>query len=270
MADNIIRNDIVQVDFKTDLTELTKLNKEIDELRKSLKGDLGDDAFDDLKDNAKESTKDMDKLKDTVKKVGNTSLTKLTSGLKQIKTKLTDIGKKAAVQAYNGLKKVAGVSFKMLGAGLTATATALGAVVAKSVTAFADYEQLVGGVETLFGTGGLDLQDYAKSVGKSVSDVKKEYDGLMSAQGEVFKNANNAYKTAGLSANEYMDTVTSFSASLISSLKGDTEKAASVADMAISDMSDNANKMGTPMESIIETYQSLAKGNFAIYLKSAA
>lgn len=101
---------------------------------------------------------------------------------------------------------------------------------------FADYEQLVGGVETLFGES---------------SDIVQEY-------------AQNAYKSAGLSANEYMSTVTSFSASLLQGLGGDTEQAAKIADMAIQDMSDNANKMGTDMASIQNAYQGFAKQNYTM------
>ncbi|MFU1842224.1 hypothetical protein ACM6QH_13930, partial [Enterococcus faecium] len=77
-----------------------------------------------------------------------------------------------------------------------------------------------------------------------------QFDQLNSAQSEVMNNAKNAYKTAGLSANAYMETVTSFSASLIQSVGGDTQKAAKLADQTIVDMSDNANKMGTSMEAI--------------------
>lgn len=111
------------------------------------------------------------------------------------------------------------------------------------ISDYADFEQLTGGVETLF---------------KDSSDLVMEY-------------ANNAYKTAGLSANAYMETVTSFSASLLQSLDGDTKKAASAADLAITDMADNANKMGSSMESIQNAYQGFAKQNYTInYLMSAA
>ena len=106
----------------------------------------------------------------------------------------------------------------------------------QAITSYAEYEQLIGGVETLF---------------KESSGTVEEY-------------ANNAYKTAGLSANEYMSTVTSFSASLLQSLNGDTEKSAQVADMAITDMADNANKMGTSMESIQTAYQGFAKQNYTM------
>ena len=131
---------------------------------------------------------------------------------------------------------------KAVVAGTTAMAMGVGVLVKNSVEQFAEYEQLVGGVETLF---------------KNSSNKVKEY-------------ANNAYKTAGLSANEYMDTVTSFSASLLQSLGGDTEKSAEVADQAITDMSDNANKMGTSMEMIQNAYQGFSKQNYTINLMSVA
>ena len=145
-----------------------------------------------------------------------------------------------------------------------AAATAVTALVSKSVGAFADYEQLTGGVETLFGAGGRSVEEYAQSVGKSVSDIQGKYDSLMSAQNAVLENANKAYMTAGMSANEYMDTVSGFSASLISSLGGDTNKAADYANSALVDMSDNANKMGTDMESIKNAYQGFAKQNYTM------
>lgn len=145
-----------------------------------------------------------------------------------------------------------------------AAATAVTALVSKSVGAFSDYEQLTGGVETLFGSGGRSVEEYAQSVGKSVSDIQGKYDSLMSAQNVVLENANKAYMTAGMSANEYMDTVTGFSASLISSLGGDTNKAADYANSALVDMSDNANKMGTDMESIKNAYQGFAKQNYTM------
>lgn len=106
----------------------------------------------------------------------------------------------------------------------------------EALSSYADYEQLTGGIETLF---------------KGSSDAVMQY-------------AADAYKTAGLSANEYMETVTGFSASLISSLGGDTAKAAELANMAITDMSDNANKMGSDMESIQNAYQGFAKQNYTM------
>ena len=142
-------------------------------------------------------------------------------------------GGKAAEESgskFEGFGKV----LKTVGVALGAVAVAAGAAAVKLgkevIAAYADYEQLVGGVDTLFKDSSQEIQRYAA----------------------------NAYKTAGLSANEYMETVTGFSASLIQSLGGDTEKAAKYADMAITDMSDNANKMGTDMSSIQNAYQGFA------------
>ena len=119
---------------------------------------------------------------------------------------------------------------------VTVASTAISALTGVAIKNFAEYEQLVGGVETLFGNS---------------ADKVKQY-------------ANEAYKTAGLSANEYMNTVTSFSASLLQSLGGDTAKAADYADRAITDMSDNANKMGTDMAMIQNAYQGFAKQNYTM------
>lgn len=152
-------------------------------------------------------------------------------------------------------------------------ATAGGAVVAltkSAVQAYANYEQLVGGVETLFGTGGQTLREYAAAAGKTTTEVAAEYNKLASAEKKVFANAAKAYKTAGISANDYMEQVTAFSASLLQSLDGDSVRAAQIADMAVIDMADNAAKMGTSMELIQNAYQGFAKQNYEICQKSAA
>lgn len=182
----------------------------------------------------------------------NESMKDATNSASKMSSVMKDIGS-SAIKVGKGLA-VAGA----------AAATAVTALVSKSVGAFADYEQLTGGVETLFGAGGRSVEEYAQSVGKSVSDIQGKYDSLMSAQNAVLENANKAYMTAGMSANEYMDTVTGFSASLISSLGGDTNKAADYANLALVDMSDNANKMGTDMESIKNAYQGFAKQNYTM------
>ncbi len=141
-----------------------------------------------------------------------------------------------ASNKYEGLTK----TLKAAGTAIAAVAVAAGAAAIKLgkevISAYADYEQLVGGIDTLFKDSSLEMQRYAA----------------------------NAYKTAGMSANDYMDTVTSFSASLISSLGGDTEKAVKYADMAITDMSDNANKMGSDMSTIQTAYQGFAKQNYTM------
>ena len=152
----------------------------------------------------------------------------------QASGKLKDLGGKLG----NGLKTAAKIGTAAVGAaaaGITALTTA-------AVNNYAEYEQLVGGVETLFKDSAGKVQEYAA----------------------------NAYKTAGMSANEYMSTVTSFSASLLQSLDGDTAKSADYADQAVRDMSDNANKMGTDMSMIQNAYQGFAKQNYTINLVSAA
>lgn len=137
---------------------------------------------------------------------------------------------------FSKLGSIAGTAMKGVSVAVGAAATAVTGLVTASVNAYAEYEQLVGGVDTLFKDSSKKLQEYA----------------------------NEAYKTAGLSANEYMSTVTSFSASLLQSLGGDTEKAADYANQALIDMSDNANKMGTSMESIQYAYQGFAKQNYTM------
>lgn len=162
--------------------------------------------------------------------------------------------KKAVESMNNELKKTSSIDLSKIGSTLktvgnvasevmkkvaavtTAVSGALTAVVGMGVKSYASYEQNIGGVETLF---------------KDSAD-------------KVLENAQNAYKTSGLSANDYMETVTSFSASLLQSLGGDTEKAANVADMALVDMADNANKFGTDMSSIQNAYQGFAKQNYTM------
>lgn len=140
---------------------------------------------------------------------------------------------KSAVSSLgNGLKKAAGVGIKAVGA----LSTAIAGVVTAGVKSYADLEQNIGGIETLF---------------KDSADT-------------VIANAKKAYETAGMSANQYMETVTSFSARLLQGLGGDTEKAAKIADMAVQDMSDNANKMGTSIEMIQNAYQGFAKQNYTM------
>lgn len=153
---------------------------------------------------------------------------------------------------------------KVMATGIAVGSAAITALSKAALDGYADYEQLVGGVETLFGAGGKSLKEYAETVGKTTDEVSDEYYSLLKAQGTVLQNAKKAYKTAGMSANEYMETVTSVSASLIQSLDGDTVAAAEKADKAISDMSDNANKMGSSMESIQNAYQGFAKQNYTM------
>lgn len=146
----------------------------------------------------------------------------------------------AVAGGLSSLKSTFSDAFGFIGSAAAAAGTAvaggLASVVKGAVGAFAQNEQLVGGVETMF---------------KGAADVVK-------------KNADEAFRSAGMSANAYMDNVMGFSASLISSLGGDTEKAAGLADLAIRDMSDNANKMGNDIQGIQNAYQSFAKGQFGL------
>ena len=158
--------------------------------------------------------KDMNK---EFKSTADLDLTKLKDGLAKVGSVAVEVG-----------KKLAQVTLAIGGA--------LASVVALGVKSYAEMEQNLGGIETLFG----DSAD------------------------KVVKNAANAYKTAGVSANEYMAGVTSFSASLLQSLSGDTDKAADIADMAFRDMSDNANKFGTDMSSIQAAYQGFSKQSYTL------
>ena len=147
-----------------------------------------------------------------------------------------EAGAHGGQKAATSMASVLGKAGQIAGAATAAAAAAVGAIVKEAVQGYAEYEQLVGGVETLFKDSADAVMDYAAS----------------------------AYRTAGLSANEYMDTVTSFSASLLQGLGGDTAAAAELADLAITDMSDNANKMGTDMASIQNAYQGFAKQNYTM------
>lgn len=143
-------------------------------------------------------------------------------------------------------------------------AAGIGKMISDSLNLGGALQQSIGGIETLFGAGGRSIEEYAKSVGKSVDAVKDEYASLMQSQQTVFDNAAQAYRTVGLSANEYMEQTTSFAASLLSSVSKDTNAAAQLANMAMVDMTDNANKMGTDMASIQNAYQGFAKQNYTM------
>ena len=156
----------------------------------------------------------------------------LKSAVKQVESMTKGLNSKFA----QGAVKAAGVAGKALVGTAAAAGTALVAVGAAAVKNYAQYEQLAGGIETLFGES---------------ADTIKQY-------------ADQAYMTAGVSANSYMEQATAFSASLTQSLGGDTQKAAQYADLAIKDMSDNANKMGTSIDTVQQTYQSLMRGNYAM------
>lgn len=292
----IVREDVVSISFDVQDNPFEELIKQTEELKKGM-GGLGEDPIkipapevpkapniptpeiskpEVPAPDTKTFTGMIKQLKESAKIKVSGGFEKLTASANKVKTSLSaikniklsnvahglDVGLGKAVIAAgklaSGLKKAAVVSFKgvitglgkvaQLGAkaamavgkitlkGMAAGGAAVGTLVGGAVKSFADYEQLTGGVDTLF----------------------------KGSASQVMQNANNAFKTAGLSANEYMETVTSFSASLIQSTGGDTAQAASLADTAISDMADNANKMGTNMGDIQNAYQGFAKGNYTM------
>lgn len=167
-------------------------------------------------------------IANTTKRAGDAS--------KSIKKSLEKISSATVEKSFKKIGAAAVKCGKVVASGLAVGAAAVGTLMKASIGEYADYEQFVGGIETLF----------------------KE------SQGKVMEYANSAYQTAGLSANEYMETVTSFSASLLQGLGGDTERAAEMANLAVTDMADNANKMGTDMSSIQNAYQGFAKQNYTM------
>ena len=160
-------------------------------------------------------------------------LNELETGVEGVGDAMDDAGQKTSLFGDMLKSNLLGDAIK---SGIKAVASGIKSLISGAVEGYGEYEQLVGGVETLFG----------------------------SSADTVIKNAENAYKTAGLSANAYMETVTSFSASLLQSMGNDTEAAAKKADLALTDMSDNANKMGTDMQSIQNAYQGFAKQNYTM------
>ena len=187
-----------------------------DDLSKGVEG--AEQRYKDLQREIAKTETTLGNFKKQVKDAGDAMKRDMLEPIDKLKDKLDSLKKKTETAA------------------IAAVGASLIKIVKDSVGSYAEYEQLVGGVETLF---------------KSSSD-------------QVLKYAENAYKTAGLSANQYLDTVTSFSASLLQGLNGDTAKAARISDQAITDMADNANKMGTSMQSIQNAYQGFAKQNYTM------
>ena len=213
------------------------LNKKIEEQKSKINV---------LKTALEQAEQETGKNSDTTKKwqvmlnEAEAELNDLNRELKDQNGNLEETGKKALsvgdIVKANLISEGIITGFKALGNAIKAVGSAFVDVGKQAVSSYAQYEQLVGGVDTLFGESSAKVQEYA----------------------------NNAYKTSGMSANQYMETVTSFSASLISSLDGDTAKASEVANRAIVDMSDNANKMGTDISMIQNAYQGFAKQNYTM------
>ena len=188
--------------------------------------------------NEKEMSRVRTQMNNTEASISKTSLE-----MKNLGEETEDTGEKAKKASKDGFTVFKGVLSDLYSKAISAAIDAvknLGSAIVdlgkQAVSSAANYEQIIGGVETLFGDSASTVEQYA----------------------------NNAYKTAGLSANQYMETVTGFSASLLQSLGGDTQKAAEIGDMAVSDMADNANKFGTSMDSIQNAYQGFAKQNYTM------
>ena len=196
-----------QIQLNNATAALNDMERELDRNNAAL--DDAEREMDDVADSADDMSEELDDAGDSAEK------------------------NKGKFESLGSVLKGVGVA---MGAVVTAAAAAAVSLGKAVVEAYSEYEQLVGGIDTLFVESSGKLQDYA----------------------------NNAYKTAGMSANDYMSTVTSFSASLISSLGGDTEAAVKYADMAITDMADNANKMGSDIATIQTAYQGFAKQNYTM------
>lgn len=235
-------------------------NSELRDLNKALKLDPKNTELlaqkqELLQKNISESYKKLNLLKETQKQMGSynslteeqkenyraltSEISKSESAIKKMNAELKNVNKIDLSKVGATLKRIGVIAekvMKKIGQVAIGVSTAMAGAVVAGVKSYADLEQNIGGVETLFG-------DNAN---------------------KVISNAKKAYETAGVSTNEYMAGVTSFSASLLQSLGGDTSKAADVADMAFKDMSDNANKFGTDMSSIQYAYQGFAKQNYTM------
>ena len=174
----------------------------------------------------------------------------------QASGKLSDLSSKLG----NGLKTAAKIGTAAVGA----AAAGITALTKAAVDNYAEYEQLVGGVETLYGAKYKTIEEYIEGTGAAAEYAEQTFAEYQKRQQAVLDNAANAYKTAGMSANEYMNTVNGFAASLTNSLGEYEWQAASYADMIVSDMADNANKMGTNMEMIQNAYAGFAKQNYTM------
>lgn len=214
-------------------TEVTKSTKTLEQ---------NETAMSKMRTELTNATTEMTKTENELNSL-DTELKDTADSSKEMGNEIKDAGDKADKAGNGGFTVLKGVLADLGASAIKAAVSGLkqigGAILdtgKQAIAAYADYEQLVGGVETLFG-------DAAQT---------------------VIKNASQAYKTAGMDANSYMENVTSFSASLISSVGGDTQKAAEAADLALRDMSDNANKMGTSLDSITQAYQGFAKGQYQL------
>ena len=226
--DNSQQKLAAQSDVLTRQLEIQK--QRVTEIQKAL-----DYAKANYAENSNEVQRWQQALNNATTDLNNTrrQLDELENGVDDVGDAMDDAGKKSST--FGDILKGSLASEAIIN-GVKAVANGIRDLIGGAIEGYGEYEQLVGGVETLFGTSAKKVEEYA----------------------------DNAYKTAGLSANDYMETVTSFSASLLQSMGNDTEAAAEKATLAINDMSDNANKMGTDMQSIQNAYQGFAKQNYTM------
>ena len=217
------QSDILSRQLEVQQQRITEIQKALDYARQN------------YAENSNEVQRWQQSLNNATADLNNTKkqLNNLETGVENVGDAMDGAGQKTSLFGDMLKSNLFGDAIK---SGIKALASGIKSLISSAVEGYGEYEQLVGGVETLFG----------------------------SSANTVIKNAENAYKTAGLSANAYMETVTSFSASLLQSMGNDTEAAAKKADQALTDMSDNANKMGTDMQSIQNAYQGFAKQNYTM------
>lgn len=217
------QSDILSRQLEVQQQRITEIQKALDYARQN------------YAENSNEVQRWQQSLNNATADLNNTKkqLNDLEHGVDDVGDAMDDVGQKTL--SLGDILKANLLSDAIM-AGIKAVASGIKSLISGAIEGYGEYEQLVGGVETLFG----------------------------SSANTVIKNAENAYKTAGLSANAYMETVTSFSASLLQSMGNDTEAAAKKADQALTDMSDNANKMGSDMKSIQNAYQGFAKQNYTM------
>lgn len=290
--------------FNSDMQQMAAVAKQLDAEMKALKSGFTDatsaseknqamltkltQQYENAKSQVQRYSEQIEALEEAMRAAGGgtdqqvAALTKLKTGLANAQTEMNNASRaidelgeeeedttEKTFSLGDALK--ANLASAAITAGVQAIASAVKAVGEKllelgkqSIQAYADYEQLVGGIETLFGANGQSLEEYAEATGRTVDAARADYDKLIEAQNAVVDNSISAASRLQMSQNEYMDLATSFSASMIQSLNGDTKAAADMTDLAITDIMDNVNKMGTDIESVQNAYKGFSKGTYTM------
>ena len=185
-----------------------------------------------------------------------------------VKVNVEDNASSKIAEIAGGIKSTLGGAAKagagLVAAGAAAAAAATVAMVKQATDAYATYEQMEGGIAKLYGNAGQTVEEYAAAQGLAADEAQAAWDRNNQAQQLMMEQAWNAWKTTGQSANDYMDTATQFSASLVSSLGGDTVKAAELTDVAMRAMSDNVNTFGSDFNSVSDAFKGFSKQNYTI------